>query len=204
MARTTSRSVVLTRQICSVICFAGASAGCALIQNVDSAAGSRPTSAATAQDKHAAADTTQSVAEKPDACPSSEFGKFLRAFSDSAKVQRQFTKFPLEHGQLDLAASDTDQSYKLRTITSFEAIPSFDSHHGGIIIPSETQRAKAKVRLVIQSKGAPEDPEYPEERKLPEDMAAKLYIEDTGFHVYYRFQWLDGCWYLRAIHDKST
>ena len=203
MGRTAGRSVVLTRQICSVICFAGVTAGCALIPNIDSAAGPRPASVATAKDKHAAADTTQSIAEKADACPSSEFSRFLRAFSDSARVQRQFTRFPLEHGQLDLAAP-ANQGYKLRTIASFEGIPSFDSHHGGIIIPSETQRAKAKVRLVTESKGAPEDPEFPEERKSPDDIAAKLYIEDTGFHVYYRFQRLDGCWYLRAIHDKST
>src|SRR5215475_6688267 len=43
------------------------------------------------------------------ACPSDDFGKFLRAFSDSASVQRQFTKLPLEHGHLDTAAIGTER-----------------------------------------------------------------------------------------------
>jgi hypothetical protein len=64
---------------------------------------------------------------------------------------------------------------------------------------------KKHERLVIQpKKGELEDPKYPGERKARDDTAARLFIDDTGFHIYYRFQWTDGCWFLRAIHDKLT
>jgi len=129
----------------------------------------------------------------------------LHAFSSRADVQRQFTKLPLEYGQLDAGSISIEAEYRRRTIQEFEKIPSFDIQSGGTIIPNERHRMKAHERLVVQTKkGEPEAPEYPGERKARDDMVAMLFIEDTGFHIYYRFQWTDGCWFLRAIHDKST
>jgi len=145
------------------------------------------------------------VGDERPACPSPHFSKFLQAFSNSAGVQRQFTKLPLEYGQLDTGSISTEAEYRRRTIQEFEKIPSFDIQSGGTIIPNERHRMKAHERLVVQTKkGEPEAPEYPGERKARDDMVAMLFIEDTGFHIYYRFQWTDGCWFLRAIHDKST
>jgi hypothetical protein len=67
-------------------------------------------------------------------------------------------------------------------------MPSFDSDNGGIIIPNESQRKREKELLVVEAKGGREDPEYPLEGKSRDDMVARLHIEDTGFHIYYRFQ----------------
>jgi hypothetical protein len=52
--------------------------------------------------------------------------------------------------------------------------------------------------------GKPDGPEYPNERRSPGDRIIMLSIADTGFHIYYRFAKSEGCWFLRAIHDKST
>jgi hypothetical protein len=109
---------------------------------------------------------------------------------------------PLEYGQLDAAAIGPEGEYRRRTIQEFEKIPSFDIQSGGTIIPAE--RHRMKPHFVQTKKGEPEDPEYPGERKARDDMVAMLFIDDTGFHIYYRFQWIDDCWFLRAIHDKST
>jgi hypothetical protein len=198
--------MISIKQISPAICFALAAASCSSLQSNDSSAMSQTTSVPTIQDDNSAAEAAQtSVAEEHNACPSPEFSKFLRAFSNSADVQRQFTKFPLDYGQLfDPGAPDTKQEYKRQTIKSFEKIPTFDRQNGGIIIPSERQRAKAPERLIVLAKGERERPEYPGERKSPDDMVAMLHIEDTGFDIYYRFQRVDGCWFLRAIHAKST
>ncbi len=162
-------------------------------------------SAPVMQDYDAVASAEQArtrVGDERPACPSLHFSKFLHAFSNRADVQRQFTKLPLEYGQVDPDAIGTDrEAYRLRTIEDFEKIPSFDIRSGGTIMPNERRMMKKHERLVVER--TPEDPEYPRERKAQDDMVARLFIDDTGFHIYYRFQWTNGCWFLRAIHDKS-
>jgi hypothetical protein len=198
--------MISLKQIGLVICFAYATASCSSLQSSDSTAVPQPTSASIIQDDNAAAVTEAahtSLAGAQNACPSREFSRFLRAFSNSAEVQQKFTKLPLEYGQFDATALGTEQDYERRTIKSFEKIPSFDSHNGGIVIPSESQRKGERELLVVEARGRREDPEYPLERKSRDDMVARLFVDDTGFHIYYRFQWVDGCWFLRAIHDKS-
>jgi hypothetical protein len=186
------------------VCISLAFAGCASFQP-----GGPPSaqlaSAPVMQDHDAVASAeearTRAADERP-ACPSPDFSKFLHAFSSRADVQRQFTRLPLEYGQVNLDAIGTEGEYRLRTIEKFEKIPSFDIRSGGTIIPNERRRMKEHERLVLET--MLEDPEFPSERKTRDDKVARLFIDDTGFHIYYRFQWTDGCWFLRAIHDKST
>jgi hypothetical protein len=42
--------------------------------------------------------------------------------------------------------------------------------------------------------GEAEQPEYPEERRSPDDRVVMLSMAETGFHIYYRFaQSLETC-----------
>ena len=137
------------------------------------------------------------------ACPSQDFSKFMQAFSDSADVQRRFTSLPLEYGRLDTGALGTPQEYTPRTIETFERIPTLDRQSGGTIFPSKSKRTRGHL-LMKEVTGKPEGPEYPNERRSPDDRIIMLSIADTGFHIYYRFTKSEGCWFLHAIHDKST
>jgi hypothetical protein len=146
-------------------------------------------------------DSAQQLSEatKPNiACPARDFGKFLEAFSDSADVQRRFTSLPLEFGLAD--PGNPAQEYTRRMIGAFEKIP---GQSGGRIFPSKSQRTRGHV-LMNDMTGEAEVPEYPEERRSPDDRVVKLSMAETGFHIYYRFAQSEGCWFLRAIHDKST
>jgi hypothetical protein len=184
--------------------FSLAVASCASFQPSGLGPSAQSASALIMQNDDAAELGRTRIGDKRPVCPSPDFGKFLHAFSSRADVQRQFTKLPLEYGQVDTDAIGAEGEYRRRTIQEFEKIPSFDIQSGGTIIPNEPHRMKKHERLVVQpKKGEPEDPQYPGERKARDDMVAMLFIDDTGFHIYYRFQWTDGCWFLRAIHDKS-
>jgi hypothetical protein len=75
------------------------------------------------QEDDAVAATKQArtrVGDERPACPSPDFSKFLHAFSNRADVQRQFTKLPLEYGQVATAAIGTEGEYTRRTIQEFE------------------------------------------------------------------------------------
>jgi hypothetical protein len=137
------------------------------------------------------------------ACPSQDFSKFMQVFSDSADVQRRFTWLPLEYGQVDVGALGTSQEYTRRMIGTFEKIPTLDRQSGGAIFPNKSKRTRGHL-LMKEVTGKPESPEYPEERRSPDDRVVMLSIADTGFHIYYRFTKSEGCWFLHAIHDKST
>jgi hypothetical protein len=126
----------------------------------------------------------------------------MQVFSDSADVQRRFTSLPLEHGQVDVSALGTPQEYTRRMIETFEKIPTLDHQNGGTIFPSKSKRTRG--HLLMEVTGKPESPQYREERRSPDDRVVVLYIADTGFHIYYRFAKSEGCWFLHAIHDKST
>jgi hypothetical protein len=190
---------------CVATCFSLAVVGCASFQPGDPALSPQSASAPVIQENDAIAlaeHVRMRVGHERHACPSPDFSKFLHAFSNRADLQRQFTTLPLEYGQLDPDAIGAGrEEYRLRTIEQFEKIPSFDVRSGGTIMPNERRRTKEHERLVVER--TPEDPEYPRERQAPDDMVARLFIDDTGFHIYYRFQRADGCWFLRAIHDKS-
>jgi hypothetical protein len=120
------------------------------------------------------------------ACPSQDFGKFLRAFSESADVQRQFTSLPLERGLRHVDALDTPKEYTGWMIGTFEEIPTLDRQDGQRIFPSKNRRTRGHL-LIKEETGKPEVPQYPGERRSPDDRVVRLYIEDTGFYVYYRF-----------------
>src|SRR5262245_4659891 len=138
------------------------------------------------------------------ACPSQDFSKFMQVFSESADVQRRFTSLPLEYGQLiDPGALDPSREYTPRKIETFEKIPLFVRQDGGIIFPSKSGRTKDRI-LMKEQTGKPESPEYPNQRRSPDDRVVVLFIENTGFHIYYRFAKSEGCWFLLAIHDFSA
>jgi hypothetical protein len=160
--------------------------------------------AVTAFRKSCAAQQIAEATKASVACPSQDFSQFMQVFSDSADVQRQFTALPLEYGQVDMKSLGTGrEKYNLRMIETFEEIPSLDRRDGGTIFPSKSRRTKGRL-LMRDVTGEPERPEFPKERRSPEDRVAILYLEGSGFHIYYRFAKSQGCWFLRAIHDKST
>jgi hypothetical protein len=81
------------------------------------------------------------------ACPSEDFSVFIHGFAESAAVQRAFTKFPLEYGQVDQDLVGTGKpDFNERTIRSFQEIPLFDKADGKRIFPSAINRKKIKCK----------------------------------------------------------
>src|SRR5262245_32719968 len=151
----------------------------------------------------------QSAQQKSDApknvrCPSKHFGRFLELFSDNPNLQRRFTRLPLEYGEvIDPGYPEPSREYYQRMIESFETIPLFDRRDGGRIFPSRAKRNRDD--LVIEwERGMLEKPEFPDERISPDDDVVLLFVGGTGFGIYFRFAQTGNCWFLEAIHDKST
>lgn len=94
-------------------------------------------------------------------------------------MQRRFTRLPIEHRQLDVTAIGSEHEYELRSIKTYERIPSFDIRNGGVILPNTKSTTKGQLRLAVEN--SPEDPENPAERKARNDRIVRLFIDDTGF-----------------------
>ena len=155
----------------------------------------------------AAPQSTQKKTEAPKAtarCPAQNFGRFLELFSDSPNLQRRFTRLPLEYGEvIDPGYPEPSREFALRMIESYDKIPLFDRRDGGRIFPSRTKRNRDDL-VIVQERGMREEPEFPDERIVPDDEVVLLFVGNTGFGIYFRFARSGNCWFLEAIHDKST
>jgi hypothetical protein len=138
------------------------------------------------------AQSTPSPGAKAAACPSQDFSAFFKAFSESAEVQRKFTRLPLEYGQVDQDLVGTGKpDFSTRTITSFEKIPLFDKSDGGRIFPSSKKRLNNHLAIKIESGESA-------------NIRVMLYLPDTGFHIYFKFINTDFCWRLFEVDDESV
>jgi hypothetical protein len=125
-------------------------------------------------------------------------------FSDSPNLQRRFTRFPLEFGEvIDPGYAQPSREFSIRMIESFDKIPLFDRGDGGRIFPSRTKRNRGDL-VIVRERGMREKPEFPDERDDPDDEVVLLFFGNTGFGVYFRFLRDGNCWFLQAIHDKSA
>ena len=137
-------------------------------------------------------------------CPAQDFGRFLDVFSDSPNLQRRFTRFPLEFGEvIDPGYAEPSREFSIRMIESYDKIPLFDRGDGGRIFPSRTKRNRGDL-VIVRERGMREKPEFPDERDDPDDEVVLLFFGNTGFGVYFRFLRDGNCWFLQAIHDKSA
>jgi hypothetical protein len=155
----------------------------------------------------AAPQTSQQKTEASKAaprCPAKDFGRFLELFSDSPNLQRRFTRFPLEYGEvIDPGYPQPSREYVQRMIESYDKIPVLDRRDGGRIFPSKTKRNRDDL-VIVQERGMREEPEFPDERIVPDDDVVLLFVGSTGFGVYFRFGRTGNCWILESIHDKSS
>ena len=120
---------------------------------------------------------------------------FIKSFSDSAKLQKAFTRLPLVYGQVDQELVGTGKpEFSTRSIKSFQEIPLFDKADGGRILPSSAKLAKNGLKVEVVS----------EAREKPSEKTAKLYAPDAGFHIFFKFRKVATCWFLFEIDDKSV
>jgi hypothetical protein len=134
-------------------------------------------------------------ANQPVACPSQDFSAFLRSFSESAKLQKAFTRLPLVYGQVDQELVGTGKpDFSTRSIGRFQEVPLFDKADGGRILPSTAKLAKNGLKVEVVT----------EVRESPSEKIAKLYAPDAGFHIFFKFRKVATCWFLFEIDDKSV
>jgi hypothetical protein len=155
-----------------------------------------------------AAPSVKAVTAKK-ACPSADFAGFLHAFSERAVLQRQYTRFPLEFGLLDLSRlNDADQGYKKNTVYAFEKIPNYDPD-SGTVFPTpmriEKYGLKTEITTIKNSKTSKDKNVFPEEIiNDPSSVTVAVTLPDSGVLVFYLFRKMQGCWFLSAISDRST
>jgi hypothetical protein len=87
-------------------------------------------------------------AKRAATCPSEDFTEFLRAFAESADVQRRFTHLPLIYGKLDL--DEDPPEFTKRKIKSFDEIPTRDPAEG-IIFPNKNARLEGNYSFVTKN-----------------------------------------------------
>ena len=148
--------------------------------------------------------SSPTVSQASATCPSREFGIFLKAFSVRSDLQRSFTRFPLEHGMLNVDALGTDDEFKTRLIERFEDVPQLKD---GVIFPGEKRRKKYGLRekIITRENFKPRPDDDPEDViNDSESATVMLFLPDTGFRIYYRFRRDARCWFLYGISDRST
>ena len=120
---------------------------------------------------------------KPDcpvACPSREFTKFLKAFTEHKDIQMAFTKFPLKRQQLDLNV-DPEPKPVIKILGRHQIeFP---------LIPGELERKAKSLTLRID--------------KVTSKRAKLTLLKiDTDYQVSYFFS-KSGSWKLERIEDWS-
>jgi len=152
-------------------------------------------SSATAETIESAAKTKVAATAGDVACPSQIFSQFLEAFSEDVRVQKRFTRFPLEYRYLDahlIGSEKEDDAEKKRMIKSFEMIP-FRSKK---LFPNRIERKKRRLETKLVS---------PENGKTSsDDQHLLLFNPNAGERTHYRFNRDKTCWYLYLIEDRST
>jgi hypothetical protein len=128
-------------------------------------------------------------------CPSQDFPAFLDAFGESATVQRNFTRLPLEYGQLNAGLIGTpreDAAFVTRTINAFDAIPVYDRKDGGRVLRSKAKRRERGLKINVEPYGEDKNTKI-----------ATVFIPRTGFQLQFHFVNTETCWELVRIDDRS-
>jgi hypothetical protein len=114
------------------------------------------------------------------ACPSPSFDGFLKAFIESAEVQRAFSTEPLESQNVD-ATAEPEPALVTKMLTAAE--PQFP------LIPSEQQQVKEglTMRQSVLENG---------------DTKVTLAKEDTDYQMSFYFK-KEACWKLIRIRNDS-
>ncbi len=146
-----------------------------------------------------------------EACPATDFAKFMVVFSASPDLQRRYTRFPLKFGLWDLAHSrpdDPDEGYKTSMIASFEKIPNYDPKNRTVFpTPLYVRKHGLKMETITikNSQKATDANVFPEEViSDPAQAIVRVWVPDTGVNVLYLFKRMSGCWFLYFISDRST
>lgn len=128
-------------------------------------------------------------------CPSQNFPAFLDAFGESATIQRNFTRLPLEYGQLNAGLIGTpreDAAFATRSINAFDAIPVYDRKDGGRVLRSKAKRRERGLKINVEPDGEDKNTKI-----------ATVFIPGTGFRLQFHFVNTETCWELVRIDDRS-
>lgn len=115
------------------------------------------------------------------ACPSLEFGRFLKAFAESADVQRAFTRFPLVRRHIDKSATPEPAPAEEQLQAEKVSFPLF---------PNDEARARQGFSMRVRERS-------------PRRVEVVLWEEDTGHQIAFTFE-RNGCWRLVLIDDQSV
>jgi hypothetical protein len=129
-------------------------------------------------------------------------------------VQKRFTRFPLVYGKVDLLSEpipDVGYPFIEIKIYSYDKIPVLN-HDNGLIFPDEKERMvgppAGRTLLYAMRDGVTDD--FSEKAENSDIVAISklvtvvLYLEESGYQVYYRFIKERDCWFLFRVDDKST
>lgn len=115
------------------------------------------------------------------ACPSPEFGRFLKVFAENADVQRAFTRFPLVRRHLDKSATPEPAPVEEQLPPEMVTFPLF---------PNGEARARQGLSMKVRERSS---------RRVE----VVLWEEDTGHQIVFTFE-RNACWRLVLIDDQSV
>ncbi|MBN3507137.1 hypothetical protein [Burkholderia cenocepacia] len=117
----------------------------------------------------------------PSACPASELGAFVKAFSGRISIQARFTRWPLAVTHIDAAARPEPKPVTKQVTEQKVSYP--------LMMDVERARREGKVVRITQDGKTTGHVEYAG--------------SDNGQKVRYLFQRSGSCWQLVAIDDQS-
>jgi hypothetical protein len=146
----------------------------------------------------------KAVTEERMACPSTDFAAFFHDFSEKSAVQKRFTRFPLMYGKVDLGSEG--EPFLEEKIASYDKIPALN-HDNGLIFPDDKERKVGELHFSITN-GFTDDfrdaQAISDIGRNSDVVTVKLYADESGYQVYYRFRKERNCWFLVRIDDWST
>ncbi|WP_175883379.1 hypothetical protein [Burkholderia sp. BCC0044] len=117
----------------------------------------------------------------PSACPASELGAFVNAFSGRISIQARFTRWPLAVTHVDAAARPEPKPVTRQVTEKKASYP--------LMMDIERARREGKVVRITQDNKTTGQVEYAG--------------SDNGRKIRYLFQRSRSCWQLVAIDDQS-
>lgn len=113
-------------------------------------------------------------------CPSQTFEGFFAAFSDSAEVQKTFTRLPLRSDSIDAGAEPEP-----RPITKMFSAQELEFP----LVPDKRQVANEGLETSFKPSG--------------NDMVVEVSKPDTDYMISYYFERAGDCWRLHRKNDAS-
>jgi hypothetical protein len=121
----------------------------------------------------------QSALAATPACPSQKFEPFIKAYSESAAVQKAFTEYPLAHIMLD-HAKDKPRQIKLALPKAKLTFP---------LLQSAAQRKTEQLDFRVDAVTA-------------DKAQATIFNTERGYEKSYYFK-KTACWKLELVEDRS-